>query len=156
MGVVVGASRCTSFARWWTVPKPDRRALEALNEAQGPVFKIKRDPRITRLGAILRRTSLDELPQLWNVLRGDMSLVGPRPLPLRDVNNFNEGWLMRRFSVFPGITGLWQVSGRSDVPFDDWIQLDLAYIDRLVAEPGPMDSGAHNPGGAIRAWGDVR
>jgi len=105
-------------------------ALETLNEAQGPVFKIKRDPRITRLGAILRRTSLDELPQLWNVLRGDMSLVGPRPLPLRDVSNFNEGWLMRRFSVFPGITGLWQVSGRSDIPFDDWIQLDLAYIDR--------------------------
>ncbi len=104
--------------------------LEALNEASGPVFKIRADPRITALGRLLRRTSLDELPQLWNVLRGDMSLVGPRPLPLRDVDRFSESWLMRRFSVFPGITGLWQVSGRSDLPFDDWMQLDLAYIDR--------------------------
>ncbi|HEX3233713.1 MAG TPA: sugar transferase [Gemmatimonadales bacterium] len=104
--------------------------LEELNEVNGPVFKIRMDPRITPLGAFLRRTSLDELPQLWNVLRGDMSLVGPRPLPLRDVSRFQEAWLMRRFSMFPGITGLWQVSGRSDVAFDDWIQLDLAYIDR--------------------------
>ena len=104
--------------------------LEELNEASGPVFKIRRDPRITAFGAFLRRTSLDELPQLWNVLRGDMSLVGPRPLPLRDVNQIQEPWLMRRFSVFPGITGLWQVSGRCDVPFDDWIRLDLDYIDR--------------------------
>jgi exopolysaccharide biosynthesis polyprenyl glycosylphosphotransferase len=103
--------------------------LEAANEAQGPVFKIRRDPRITPLGAVLRRTSLDELPQLWNVLRGDMSLVGPRPLPLRDVNQFGEGHLMRRFSVLPGITGLWQVSGRSSLPFEEWNRLDLAYID---------------------------
>ncbi len=103
--------------------------LELLNEAKGPVFKIRRDPRITSLGAFLRRTSLDELPQLWNVLRGDMSLVGPRPLPLRDVKNFGHPWLMRRFSVLPGITGLWQVSGRSSLGFDEWIQLDLEYID---------------------------
>jgi exopolysaccharide biosynthesis polyprenyl glycosylphosphotransferase len=104
--------------------------LECMNDAQGPVFKIRRDPRITRVGALLRRTSLDELPQLWNVLRGDMSLVGPRPLPVRDVQHFAEAWLMRRFSVLPGITGLWQVSGRSDLGFDEWIRLDLAYIDQ--------------------------
>jgi exopolysaccharide biosynthesis polyprenyl glycosylphosphotransferase len=104
-------------------------ALECLNEAGGPVFKIRNDPRITRLGRLLRRTSLDELPQLWNVLRGEMSLVGPRPLPARDVGRFCEAWLMRRFSVTPGITGLWQVSGRSDVRFDRWVALDLEYID---------------------------
>jgi exopolysaccharide biosynthesis polyprenyl glycosylphosphotransferase len=103
--------------------------LEELNEVNGPVFKIRVDPRTTSLGGFLRRTSLDELPQLWNVLRGEMSLVGPRPLPLRDVSQFAEPWLMRRFSVFPGITGLWQVSGRSEISFDDWIRLDLTYID---------------------------
>jgi exopolysaccharide biosynthesis polyprenyl glycosylphosphotransferase len=105
-------------------------ALEARNEAAGPVFKIRSDPRVTRVGAILRRCSIDELPQLWNVLRGDMSLVGPRPLPLRDVQRFSQSWLMRRFSVIPGITGLWQVGGRSVLPWDDWIALDLAYVDR--------------------------
>ncbi len=104
--------------------------LEARNEAAGPVFKIRDDPRITPIGRFLRRTSLDELPQLWNVFRGDMSLVGPRPLPIRDVSRFSEAWLMRRFSVMPGITGLWQVSGRSNVGFDQWVALDLEYIDR--------------------------
>lgn len=104
--------------------------LEHLNEAGGPLFKMKRDPRITRIGAFLRRTSLDELPQLLNVLRGEMSLVGPRPLPTRDVARFSEAWLMRRFSVKPGITGLWQVSGRSDTDFAHAIKLDLSYIDR--------------------------
>jgi exopolysaccharide biosynthesis polyprenyl glycosylphosphotransferase len=103
--------------------------LESRNEAQGPVFKIRADPRITPLGRFLRRTSLDELPQLWNVLRGEMSLVGPRPLPVRDVTRFSEAWLMRRFSVTPGITGLWQVSGRSNLGFDEWVALDLEYID---------------------------
>jgi exopolysaccharide biosynthesis polyprenyl glycosylphosphotransferase len=103
--------------------------LEAHNEATGPVFKIRDDPRVTRLGKLLRRTSLDELPQLFNVLRGDMSLVGPRPLPVRDVHRFSESWLMRRFSVPPGITGLWQISGRSDLGFDRWVALDLDYID---------------------------
>jgi exopolysaccharide biosynthesis polyprenyl glycosylphosphotransferase len=105
-------------------------ALEDKNEAAGPVFKIKDDPRVTRVGKFLRKTSLDELPQLWNVLRGDMSLVGPRPLPLRDVHRFSESWLMRRFSVRPGVTGLWQVSGRSDLTFARWVALDLQYIDR--------------------------
>ena len=105
-------------------------ALEHMNETDGPIFKIRRDPRVTRVGAFLRRTSLDELPQLLNVLKGEMSLVGPRPLPTRDVQRFSEPWLMRRFSVKPGITGLWQVSGRSNTDFDNAIKLDLRYIDR--------------------------
>jgi exopolysaccharide biosynthesis polyprenyl glycosylphosphotransferase len=104
--------------------------LEDRNEATGPVFKIRNDPRMTRIGRFLRSTSLDELPQLWNVLRGEMSLVGPRPLPVRDVSRFDQSWLMRRFSVVPGMTGLWQVSGRSDLGFSEWAQLDLECIDR--------------------------
>jgi exopolysaccharide biosynthesis polyprenyl glycosylphosphotransferase len=103
--------------------------LEQMNEASGPVFKIKNDPRITPVGRILRKLSIDELPQLFNVLRGDMSLVGPRPLPLRDVSKFSEAWLMRRFSVKPGLTCLWQISGRSNLGFDRWVELDLKYID---------------------------
>jgi exopolysaccharide biosynthesis polyprenyl glycosylphosphotransferase len=103
--------------------------LETRNEATGPVFKIRDDPRVTRVGRLLRRMSLDELPQLFNVVRGDMSLVGPRPLPVRDVHKFSESWLMRRFSVPPGVTGLWQISGRSDLAFDRWVLLDLQYID---------------------------
>ena len=112
---------------------PDAEALQAglerNNEAHGPVFKIARDPRVTRIGAVLRKLSLDELPQLWNVVRGEMALVGPRPLPLRDVGLFASGWLMRRFSMRPGLTCLWQISGRSAVDFDRWVTLDLAYID---------------------------
>lgn len=104
-------------------------SLESLNEAQGPVFKIRNDPRITPIGRVLRKTSLDELPQLLNVLKGEMSLVGPRPLPLRDVARFDKGSLMRRFSVRPGLTCLWQINGRSQTQFDRWIQLDLEYID---------------------------
>jgi exopolysaccharide biosynthesis polyprenyl glycosylphosphotransferase len=104
--------------------------LEQHNEANGPVFKIARDPRVTPLGCFLRKSSLDELPQLWHVLRGQMSLVGPRPLPLRDVSRFTRPTDMRRFSVPPGLTGLWQVSGRSNLSFDRWIELDLQYIDR--------------------------
>ncbi len=104
--------------------------LEVQNEASGPVFKIRNDPRITPVGRFLRRSSLDELPQLWHVLTGEMSLVGPRPLPVRDVGHFEEPWLMRRFSMRPGLTCLWQISGRSDLGFDRWIALDLEYIDR--------------------------
>lgn len=103
--------------------------LESLNEMHGPVFKIRNDPRITVLGRMLRKTSLDELPQLWNVLRGEMSLVGPRPLPIRDVSRFPEPSLMRRFSMKPGLTCLWQISGRSETTFERWMELDLRYID---------------------------
>jgi exopolysaccharide biosynthesis polyprenyl glycosylphosphotransferase len=103
--------------------------LEALNEASGPVFKIKEDPRITPIGRILRKLSIDELPQLYNVFKGDMSLVGPRPLPIRDYNGFSEDWHRRRFSVRPGITCLWQVDGRSEIPFEKWMELDMEYID---------------------------
>ncbi len=104
-------------------------AVEHLNETSGPAFKIKNDPRITPIGAFIRKMSLDELPQLFNVLIGDMSLVGPRPLPMRDVGRFSEAWLMRRFSVKPGVTCLWQIGGRSNTDFDRWIALDLEYID---------------------------
>jgi exopolysaccharide biosynthesis polyprenyl glycosylphosphotransferase len=106
-----------------------QESLESRNEANGPVFKMKNDPRVTPVGRFLRRTSIDEIPQLVNVLRGEMSLVGPRPLPLRDVDRFTEAALVRRFSVRPGLTCLWQVSGRSEVGFDRWIELDLQYID---------------------------
>ena len=106
------------------------RQLEHLNEVSGPVFKIKHDPRITPVGRFIRKTSIDELPQLFNVLKGDMSLVGPRPLPVRDYEGFNEDWHRRRFSVRPGITCLWQVNGRSSIPFEKWMELDMQYIDK--------------------------
>jgi len=103
--------------------------LEDLNEVTGPVFKIMDDPRITSIGKFLRRTSIDELPQLFNILKGDMSLVGPRPLPVRDYQGFNQDWQRRRFTVRPGITCLWQVNGRSAIPFEQWMRLDLQYMD---------------------------
>jgi exopolysaccharide biosynthesis polyprenyl glycosylphosphotransferase len=103
--------------------------VEHLNEAQGPIFKITHDPRVTRVGRFLRRTSIDELPQLINVLLGHMSLVGPRPMSLRDVNRFSLGIQRRRFSVRPGLACLREVSGRSRLPFERWLELDLKYID---------------------------
>jgi exopolysaccharide biosynthesis polyprenyl glycosylphosphotransferase len=114
------------------VPNAERiqEELLHLNEMSGPVFKIRNDPRMTPFGRMLRKTSIDELPQLFNVLKGDMSLVGPRPIPLRDYQFFNEDWQRRRFSVRPGITCLWQVGGRNSIPFERWMELDMEYIDQ--------------------------
>jgi exopolysaccharide biosynthesis polyprenyl glycosylphosphotransferase len=105
-----------------------KAALQQHNEMSGPVFKMTRDPRITRVGAFIRKTSIDELPQFWNVLRGEMSLVGPRPPIPSEVARY-ERWQMRRLSMRPGITCIWQVSGRNHVDFDTWMKLDLQYID---------------------------
>jgi lipopolysaccharide/colanic/teichoic acid biosynthesis glycosyltransferase len=112
------------------VQDADKRIDEVLadNELDGPLFKIKNDPRITRVGAVLRRYSLDELPQLWNVVRGEMSLVGPRPPIPSEVEQYEEG-VQRRLLVKPGLTGLWQVSGRSDLPWSEAVRLDLYYVE---------------------------
>jgi lipopolysaccharide/colanic/teichoic acid biosynthesis glycosyltransferase len=101
--------------------------LRDRNEAIGPLFKIRHDPRVTRVGRVLRRLSLDELPQLFNVLKGEMSLVGPRPPVPSEVEEY-EDWQHGRLRAVPGMTGLWQVSGRSEVPFHDMVRLDLHYI----------------------------
>ena len=107
-----------------------KHELEAMNEMSGPVFKVTNDPRVTPLGKFLRKYSLDELPQLWNVLRGEMSLVGPRPLPVDEVKRFNDLAHRRRLSVKPGLTCLWQIQGRNRISdFKDWVRLDLDYID---------------------------
>ncbi len=107
-----------------------KHELAAMNEMSGPVFKVSNDPRVTRIGKLLRKFSLDELPQLVNVLRGEMSLVGPRPLPVDEVKRFYDLAHRRRLSVKPGLTCLWQISGRNNVSdFKDWVRLDLEYID---------------------------
>jgi lipopolysaccharide/colanic/teichoic acid biosynthesis glycosyltransferase len=107
------------------VLQPD---LEGANEAEGALFKIRDDPRVTRVGRVLRRLSLDEIPQIGNVLKGEMSLVGPRPLPLRDYELL-EDWHRARYRVLPGMTGLWQISGRSGLTFDDLVRLDFTYLE---------------------------
>jgi lipopolysaccharide/colanic/teichoic acid biosynthesis glycosyltransferase len=107
-----------------------KHELEAMNEMSGPVFKVTNDPRVTPIGKWLRRYSLDELPQLYNVLRTEMSLVGPRPLPVDEVKRFDNLAHRRRLSVKPGLTCLWQISGRNQISdFKDWVRLDLEYID---------------------------
>jgi len=103
--------------------------LLSMNEMTGPVFKIRKDPRVTPLGRVLRNASIDELPQLFNVLKGDMSLVGPRAMSLRDYQLFDKDWQRRRFCVKPGITCLWQIHGRNSIPFEKWMELDMQYID---------------------------
>jgi exopolysaccharide biosynthesis polyprenyl glycosylphosphotransferase len=119
---------CYKFRTMVADAEARRAELSALNEADGPIFKIRRDPRITRIGRFLRRSSLDELPQLWNVLRGEMSLVGPRP-PLPAEVECYEPWHRRRLEVTPGITGLWQVLGRSNTTFDEMVRLDIYYAE---------------------------
>ena len=103
--------------------------LEGQNEVGGALFKMREDPRVTTVGRFLRRWSLDELPQLFNVIRGEMSLVGPRPLPQRDYERL-EDWHRKRYLVLPGMTGLWQVSGRSELDFDELVRLDFLYLER--------------------------
>jgi exopolysaccharide biosynthesis polyprenyl glycosylphosphotransferase len=120
--------RCLKFRTMHTDAEEHQADLEELNEATGALFKIRNDPRLTRVGRLLRRFSLDELPQLVNVLRGEMSLVGPRPLPQRDYEML-EDWHRKRYLVLPGITGLWQVSGRSELHFDDLVHLDFIYLE---------------------------
>jgi exopolysaccharide biosynthesis polyprenyl glycosylphosphotransferase len=136
--VVFQQTRCGLNGRSFTLYKfrtmvedaeEQRGALQHLNEMQGPVFKLRRDPRVTWLGKFLRKFSLDELPQLWNVLRGDMSLVGPRPPIPEEVAQYKR-WQRRRLAMKPGLTCLWQISGRNEIhDFDHWMQLDLEYID---------------------------
>ncbi|MSX01835.1 MAG: exopolysaccharide biosynthesis polyprenyl glycosylphosphotransferase, partial [Actinobacteria bacterium] len=120
---------CLKFRTMYEGAELRQHELEDENEADGPLFKIRRDPRVTPVGRTLRRFSLDELPQLWNVLRGEMSIVGPRPLPQRDYARL-EDWHRKRYLVLPGMTGLWQVSGRSELDFDDLVKLDFLYIER--------------------------
>lgn len=113
------------------IPSADQMKvnLEAMNIMKGPVFKMERDPRVTNVGKFLRKYSLDELPQLWSVLKGDMSLVGPRPVFPQELHGY-ESWHRRKLSVKPGITCLWQISGRHKVnDFDEWVRLDFEYID---------------------------
>ena len=105
-----------------------KEKLAHQNEMSGPMFKMKDDPRVTKVGKFIRKTSLDELPQLWNVLKGDMSLVGPRPSLPKEVKQFEE-WMYKRLTVKPGLTCYWQVSGRNNIDFEDWMKLDISYVE---------------------------
>ena len=105
-----------------------KEKLAHQNEMSGPMFKMKDDPRVTKIGKFIRKTSIDELPQLWNVLKGDMSLVGPRPSLPKEVKQF-EKWMYKRLTVKPGLTCYWQVSGRNNIDFEDWMKLDISYVD---------------------------
>jgi lipopolysaccharide/colanic/teichoic acid biosynthesis glycosyltransferase len=120
---------CLKFRTMYRDADQRQADLESHNEATGALFKMRHDPRMTPVGRFLRRYSLDELPQLFNVVRGQMSLVGPRPLPERDFERL-EAWHKKRYLVTPGITGLWQVSGRSELDFDDLVRLDFLYLER--------------------------
>jgi len=128
VGVEEEEFTCLKLRTMRTGAEGEQGGLEEANEADGPLFKIREDPRVTRVGKVLRRLSIDELPQLWNVLRGEMSLVGPRPLPRRDYERL-DGLHKKRYLVLPGLTGLWQVSGRSDLSFDELVRLDFYYIE---------------------------
>ena len=105
-----------------------KEKLAAQNEMSGPMFKMKDDPRVTKVGKFIRKTSIDELPQLWNILKGDMSLVGPRPSLPKEVAQF-EDWMHKRLDVKPGLTCYWQVSGRNNIDFEDWMKLDVKYVE---------------------------
>jgi len=120
---------CFKFRTMYRDADERQADLESLNEASGALFKIRNDPRMTPIGRVMRRYSIDELPQLLNVLLGQMSLVGPRPLPQRDYDRLDD-WHKKRYLVLPGITGLWQVSGRADLDFDDLVRLDFLYLER--------------------------
>ncbi len=128
-GIGLQPFRCLKFRTMHTDAEQRLADLESMNEASGALFKIREDPRLTPVGRFLRRFSLDELPQLINVLRGEMSLVGPRPLPVRDFELLAD-WHRKRYLVLPGVTGLWQVSGRSELDFDDLVRLDFIYLER--------------------------
>ena len=129
------------------------------NEKDGPIFKNRRDPRITRIGRLLRSTSIDEMPQLFNVLAGSMSLVGPRPPVAKEVEKY-EPWQRRRLAVKPGLTCLWQVSGRSEVGFEDWVRMDLWYVknqslDRRQAAGPDAHQRRLRPRGVLTPRGDL-
>ena len=128
VGLAERSFRMRKFRTMVAGADQDQASLETVNEASGPLFKIRDDPRVTKVGRLLRRLSLDETPNLINVMRGEMSLVGPRPLPVRDFD-LMEPWHRRRYNVLPGMTGLWQVAGRSNLTFDDLVRLDFYYIE---------------------------
>lgn len=119
---------CLKFRSMGIDAEVKKDELRKSSEVDGPVFKIKKDPRMTKVGKFIRKTSIDELPQLINVLKGEMSLVGPRPLPIEEVAKF-ERWHLKRLRAVPGITCIWQVSGRNTISFDDWMRMDIDYID---------------------------